>query len=95
MVVLKILILLIQECGISFPLIMSSSISTTSFSEYRSFASLGNFIPTSFILFDQVFVVCSVGIFFFFLSFFLVFESECLVKAAATVVIKSVKVAKY
>ena len=93
MVVLKILILLIQECGISFPLIMSSSISTTSFSEYRSFASLGNLIPTSFILFDQVFVVCSVGIFF--LSFFLVFESECLVKAAATVVIKSVKVAKY
>ena len=91
MVVLKILILLIQEYGISFPLIMSSSISTTSFSEYRSFASLGNFIPTSFILFDQVFVVCSVGIF----SFFLVFESECLVKAAATVVIKSVKVAKY
>ena len=51
------LILPIQEHGISLHLFVSSSVSSSvsySFSEYRSFASLGKFIPRYFILFDMM-----------------------------------------
>ena len=51
------LILLIQEHGILLHLFMSSLISFISvlqFSEYKSFASLGRFIPRYFILFVAV-----------------------------------------
>ena len=54
-VILIILILLIQEHGISFhPFVPSliSLISFLNFSEYRSFVSLGEFIPSYFIPFD-------------------------------------------
>ena len=56
-VILTILILPIQEHGISFHLFVSSSISFISvlqFSEYRSFVSLGRFITRYFILFDAM-----------------------------------------
>ena len=55
MIILTILILPIQEHGISFYLFVSSSISFISaleFSEYRSFASSGRCIPRYYILFD-------------------------------------------
>ena len=55
MVILTILILPIQQHGISFLLFVSyliSFISILQFSEYRSFACLGRFIPRYFILFD-------------------------------------------
>uniref|UniRef100_A0A8W4FDG8 Uncharacterized protein n=1 Tax=Sus scrofa TaxID=9823 RepID=A0A8W4FDG8_PIG len=57
MVILTILILPIQEHGISFHLFVSPSISfirVLEFSEYRSFASLGRFISRHFILFDAM-----------------------------------------
>ena len=50
-------ILSIQEHGISFQLFVSSLISFISilqFSEYRSFVSLGRFIPRYFILFNMM-----------------------------------------
>ena len=53
--ILTVLILPVQEHGIYFHLFVSSSVSFISvlqFSEYRSFASLGRFIPRYFILFD-------------------------------------------
>ena len=56
-VILTILILPIHEHGISFHLFVSSSISFISvlqFLEYRSFASLGRFIPRYFILFAAI-----------------------------------------
>ena len=56
-VIFTILILPIQEHGISLHLFVSSLISFISilqFSEYRSFASLGRFIPSYFILFDAM-----------------------------------------
>ena len=52
---LTILILTIQKHGVSFHLFVSSLISFISvlqFSEYKSFVSLGRFIPRYFILFD-------------------------------------------
>ena len=52
---LTILILPIQEHGMSFHLLVSSLISficALQFSEYRSFVSLGRFIPKYFILLD-------------------------------------------
>ena len=52
---LTILILPIQEHGVFLHLFVSSSVSFVSvlqFSEYRSFVSLGRFIPRYFILFD-------------------------------------------
>ena len=55
MVNLTVLILPIHEHGISFHLFVSSSISFISvlqFSKYRSFPSLGKFIPRYLILFD-------------------------------------------
>ena len=69
MVILTILILPVQEHGISSHLFVSSSISFISvlqFSEYRnrSFASLGRFIPKYLIHFDAI---ISGTIFFIFL----------------------------
>ena len=55
MVILTILILPVQEYGISFHLSLLSSmsfISVLQFLEQRSFASLGRFIPRYFTLFD-------------------------------------------
>ena len=66
--ILPTLILLIQEHSISFHLFVLSSISFTSvlyFSEYKSFASLGRFIPGYFILFN-VMVNGIVSLIFFF-----------------------------
>ena len=57
MIILTILILLIQECCLSFHLFVLSSlcfISVLQFLEYRSFAYLGGFIPRYFILFDAM-----------------------------------------
>ena len=57
MVILAILILPIQEHGVSLRLFVSSSISfigVLSFLEYRSFASSGRFIPRYLILFDEM-----------------------------------------
>ena len=57
MVILTILILPNQEHSISFHLFVSSPIffiSVLEFSEYRSFASLGRFTPSYFILFDAM-----------------------------------------
>ena len=54
---LTILILPIQEHGVFLHLFVSSSVSFVSvlqFSEYRSFVSLGRFIPRYFILFDAI-----------------------------------------
>ena len=56
-VIFTILILPIQEHGTSLHLFMSSLISFTSvllFSEYKSFASLGRFVPKYFILFSAM-----------------------------------------
>ena len=58
-VILTILILPIQECGISFHLFMSSLISFINileFLEYRSFTFLGRLIHRYFILFFDVMV---------------------------------------
>ena len=55
-IILTILSLPVQVCGISFHLFVSSSISFTSvlqFLEYRSFATLGIFIARYFIPFDD------------------------------------------
>ena len=57
-VILMILILPIQEHGMSFRVFPSSSISFISvmqFLEYRSFDSLGSFIPRYYILFVIVY----------------------------------------
>ena len=57
MVILTILILQIREHGVAFHLFVLSSISFISvlqFSGYRSFTSLGRFIPRYFILFDVI-----------------------------------------
>ena len=57
MVILKILILLVQEHSIFIHLFVSSSVSFISvlhLMEYKSFASLGGFIPRCFILFDTM-----------------------------------------
>uniref|UniRef100_A0A8D0QZR4 Uncharacterized protein n=1 Tax=Sus scrofa TaxID=9823 RepID=A0A8D0QZR4_PIG len=57
MLILTMLILLIQEHGISFHLFVSSLISFISvlqFSVYRSFVFLGRFIPRYLILFDPM-----------------------------------------
>uniref|UniRef100_A0A8D0U4R2 Uncharacterized protein n=1 Tax=Sus scrofa TaxID=9823 RepID=A0A8D0U4R2_PIG len=57
MVILIILTLPVQEHGMSVHLFVSSLISFISilqFSEYRSFVSLGRFIPKYFILFDAM-----------------------------------------
>ena len=57
MVIFTVLILPIKEHGISLYLFVSSLISFISvlyFSEYRSFTSLGRFIPRYFILFVAV-----------------------------------------
>ena len=56
-VIFTILILPIQEHGISLHLLVSSLISFNSvlqFSEYRSFVSFGRFIPRYFVLFDAM-----------------------------------------
>ena len=54
MLILALLILPTQKCGISFHLFVSSVafISILWFSEYRSFSYLGRFISRYFILFD-------------------------------------------
>ena len=56
MLILALLILPTQKCGISFHLFVSSVafISILWFSEYRSFPYLGRFISRYFILFDAV-----------------------------------------
>ena len=54
-IILMVLIISIQECGILLHLFVSSSFSSLNvlqFLEYRSFVSLGSFIPRLFILFD-------------------------------------------
>ena len=71
--ILPMLILLIQEHSISFHLFVLSSISFTSvlyFSKYKSFASLGRFIPGYFILFNVMVngIVSLIFLFFFFVS---------------------------
>ena len=63
MVILRILVLSIQEHGISFHLFMSFSVSFANvlqFSE-RSFASLGRFIPRYFILIDVIISLISLS----------------------------------
>ena len=55
--ILVVLILPIQEHGVSFHLFLSnlfSFIRVLEFSEYKSFVSLGRFVPRYFILFDTM-----------------------------------------
>ena len=56
-IILMISIISFQECGILLRLFVSSSfcfMNVLQFLEYRSFVSLGSFIPRYFILFDAM-----------------------------------------